>query len=135
MEKKSIEEIKELIDKFEGTCGESFVDCFIDDNINNIGFLVGYIYGKFPDLGKVLLANSNWRIVWKFVQDCYYKDGEEVESIAGIVENYYNEDHDKENLFWATVIYDNDPYYDRFEDWLKERNYLLNDKNHVSTSN
>lgn len=52
MEKKSIEEIKELIDKFEGTCGESFVDYFIDDNINNIGFLVGYIYGKFPDLGK-----------------------------------------------------------------------------------
>ncbi len=127
MEKKSIEEIKELINKFERTHGESFVDYFIDDNINNIGFLVGYIYGKFPDLGKVLLTNSNWRIVWKFVQDCYYKDDEEVDSIAGIVENYYNEDWDKENLFWATVIYDNDPYYSRFEEWLKERNDLVNE--------
>lgn len=122
MNKYTVKQIREIIGEWESVYGESFVDYFVDDNICSMHFLLGYFCGKFPDLGKFIMDKSDWSIVWGYVQDGGFikETNQRIDSIAELIEQYCNDDWDLFATIWATVIYDNDPYYERFVEWLSE---------------
>lgn len=132
-EKWSIEKMMDYWRLWEVRFGESFIDYFVDDNLNNMGFVVGYFYGKFPELGKYILEASNYCIPWSFVQDWITEKEPEkdIPSISHLVELFYNvenedgifneENYDKSIYVWCSLIHDVDEYYTRFINWT-ERN-------------
>lgn len=130
MEKWSIEKMTEYWSLWEYRYGESFIDYFVDDNIHNMGLVVGFFCGRFPELGKYILEASNYKIPWSFVQDEIYRKEfeEEIPSISYLVELFYNvedeegewheENYEKEIYAWCSLIHDIDAYYRRFISWV-----------------
>lgn len=130
MEKWSIEKMVDYWRLWEIHAGESFMDYFVDDNIHNVGIVLGYFCGKFPELGGYILEVSEYKIPWKFIMDSPYEDGEFLPSIDMLVEEYY-EVEDEEGVFnkenynkaiyvWCSLLHDIDIYYKRFTKWVEK---------------
>lgn len=113
--------------------GESFIDYFVDDSIHDMRFIVGYFYGRFPELGRYILETSNYYIPWTYVQDWITKKEPEkdIPSISHLVELFYNVEDDDEGIFseenynksiyvWCSLIRDVDIYYKRFMDYIEK---------------
>lgn len=132
-EKWAVEKMVDYWNLWEAHAGESFIDYFVDDNLNDMGFVIGYFYGKFPELGRYILEASDYYIPWSYVQDWITKKEPEkdIPSISHLVELFYNvenedgifngENYDKSVYVWCSLIHDVDAYYTRFMDWI-ERN-------------
>lgn len=119
----SVEELIELWSIWEEHAGESFIDYFLDDNINNMSLVIGYLIAKEPDLGNYILQQSDGTIPWEYIQDC---PGVKTDSISYLVEQFYNvydgnvwkeENYHKAQSIWCSLIHDVDIYYKRFEEW------------------
>lgn len=134
--KLSVEEIAELWRIWEAVAGESFIDYFLDDAVNNVGFVVGYFVGKFPELGQYILQTTNYTIPWRFIQDNPYVERTKdfIPSLLGIVENFYGvydldgnswnpEAYDKSVFVWSSLIHDVDSYYKDYCDWMSNECY------------
>lgn len=132
MEKWSVEKMMDYWRLWEIRFGESFMDYFVDNSIYNMGFVVGYFYGKFMDLGKYLLETSDYTIPWTFIQDWITKREPEkdIPSISHLVELFYNvededgvwseENYNKSIYVWCSLIHDTDIYYNRFIEWIEK---------------
>ena len=134
--KLSIEQLKEFWKDWEHKAGESFIDYFVDDNINSIGLILGYWAAKYPDLFEYIMDYTNECIVWNYVQDGCNKYNI---SLVGLVEEFYKvytykedseifneKNYDKSIIPWCDLICGIDIYYQRFLDWYNENNYNLN---------
>lgn len=134
MKKWSIEKMSDFWSLWEQYAGESFMDCFVSDNIYNMGIVIGYFYGKFPELGRYILEASDYKVPWKFIMDSPYRDGNFLPGIDALVEAFYDvenedgvyndENYDKVIYVWCSLIHDIDIYYSRFIKWI--------DKNEIS---
>ena len=69
MEKWPIEKMVDYWWFWEIRFGESFIDYFVDDYIHNMGIVVGFFCGRFPELGKYILEASNYKVPWTYIQD------------------------------------------------------------------
>ncbi len=134
MEKWSIEKMTEYWNLWEIRFGESFIDYFVDDYIHNMGIVVGFFCGRFPELGKYILEASNYKVPWTYIQDWITKKEPEkdIPSISHLVELFY-EVENEEGIFdknryaesvyaWCTLIHDIDAYYNRFIEWVEKNN-------------
>lgn len=133
MEKWQVAKMVDYWNLWEAYAGESFIDYFVDDNIHDMGIVVGYFCGRFPKLGRYILEASEYRIPWAYIQDWAYKKEtkEEIPSISHLVERFYNaedengrwsqDNYDKVVCAWCCLIHDIDIYYQRFIEWV-ERN-------------
>lgn len=132
MKKWSIEKMSDFWSLWEQYAGESFIDYFVDDNIHNMGIVIGYFCGKFPKLGNFILEVSNYKIPWKYIQDGYRVIylGKYLPSISELVEEFYevenedgvynDENYDKVIYAWCSLIHDIDVYYSRFSEWINK---------------
>ena len=109
--------------------GESFIDYFLDDNINDLGLVLGCWSVIYPDLFNYIMKESNWCIPWRGIQD----------GLSSLVEYYYasnigpdgyiefNEgEYELSILPWCEVIYRVDIYYERLLDFCKDYKIDLN---------
>lgn len=55
MDKFTVDEIQQIWGIWESRYDESFVDYFLDDNINNMGIVLGYWSAKYPELFKYIM--------------------------------------------------------------------------------
>lgn len=133
MEKWTIEKMTKFWRQWEIHAGESFMDCFVNDNIYNTGIVVGYFCGKVPELGKYILEASNYAVPWQFIRDCVRKrnSDEYLSSIDELVEEFYKvkdeengtfneENYNKVIYIWCSLIHDIDIYYERFINWVRD---------------
>lgn len=135
MEKWSIEKMTEYWNLWEERYGESFIDYFVDDNMHDMGLVVGFFCGRFPELGRYILETSEYSIPWNYVQDEIYRPGEEdIPSISYLVEVFYNvdnegewneENYEKVIYAWCSLIHDIDIYYEKFMNWVDEQDKEL----------
>lgn len=112
--------------------GESFIDYFVDDNIHNMGIVVGFFCGRFPKLGRYILEASEYKVPWTYIQDWITKKEPEkdIPSISHLVELFYKVENEegicdrnnyaKSIYAWCTLIHDIDIYYDRFIEWVEK---------------
>lgn len=134
MEKWSIEKMVDYWQFWEIRFGESFIDYFVDDNIHNMGIVVGFFCGRFPELGRYILEESEYKIPWTYVQDWITKKEPEkdIPSISYLVELFYKVENE-EGIFdrsryaksvyaWCTLIHDIDAYYNRFIEYAEKNN-------------
>lgn len=131
-EKWPIEKMMDYWRFWEVRFGESFIDYFVDGNIYDMGIVVGYFCGKFPELGKYILETSGYKIPWTYVQDWITKKEPEkdIPSISYLVELFYDvenedgifneENYDKSIYVWCSLVHDIDVYYKRFMDWVEK---------------
>lgn len=112
--------------------GESFIDYFVDDNIHDMGIVVGFFCGRFPNLGRYILEASEYKIPWTYIQNWITKKEPEkdIPSISHLVELFY-EVENEEGIFdrknytksvyaWCTLIHDIDIYYNRFMEYIEK---------------
>lgn len=132
MEKWTIEKMVKFWRQWEIHAGEPFMDCFVNDNIYNMGIVIGYFCGKVPELGKYILETSDYTIPWLYIMDSISKDGsdEYIPGIDELVEEFYKvadkngvfnkENYNKTVYIWCSLIHDIDIYYTRFIEWIKD---------------
>ena len=125
----SKEQLQELWRDWELKHGESFMDYFVDDNINELGIVLGCWSVTYPDLFNYIMKESGWCIPGEYVQD----------ELSSLVESYYANDIDPDGyielnegeyelsiLPWCEVICCIDIYYERLLDFCKEYKIDLN---------
>lgn len=132
MEKWTIEKMTKFWRQWEIHAGESFMDCFVNDNIYSPGIAVGYFCGKFPELGKYILEASDYTVPWLYITDFISKDDsdEYIPGIDELVEEFYKvedengtfneENYNKAICVWCSLIHDIDIYYERFINWVRD---------------
>lgn len=117
MKKYNASEIAEFIEAWELDHGESFTENFIESAISDMSFVVGYILGRFPDLGRMLLKHSNWTIPWKEMDHSDFE--------TTIAEDIYDGSYDEVRFMWASLIHDIDPCYEKLQKWLEKEGYSV----------
>lgn len=125
MDKFTVDEIQQIWGIWESRYDESFVDYFLDDNINNMGIVLGYWSAKYPELFRYIMNMTDWCIPWEYIQDSLTNYGSldrVVEDFYGVEANGWNEERYEESLRpWCSLIHDVDIYYERFNEWLKNQ--------------
>lgn len=132
MEKWQVAKMVDYWSLWEIRFGESFIDYFVDDNIHDMGIVVGFFCGRFPKLGRYILEASEYRVPWTYIQDWITKKEpkKDIPSISHLVELFY-EVENEEGIFdrknytksvyaWCALIHDIDIYYDRFMEWVEK---------------
>lgn len=132
MEKWPVEKMSDYWRTWEICMGESFMNYFVCDNIHNMGIILGYFCGKFPELGNYILEISDYKLPWKFIMDSPHKNSEFFPSIDMLVEEFYEvedekglfneENYDKTVHVWCSLLHDIDIYYKRFIEWVEKNN-------------
>lgn len=121
--RRTISSVIKNIGIWENLHGESFMDYAGSDHIfRNISFLMGYWSCKHRELYNFLIKKSNNTIPWKYAQDGLE---ELVEEFYGLEpEHMRNEEYldcyDMTWIPWASIIVDNDIYWERYIKFMEE---------------